>query len=110
MQGIPNSSKCGQSIVFGVQQIYKNSNNTSLKSEKLVEMDDDFSLSGYTAEQLWRYRRLVGSGLGIKPNEVSLQNWNGPGNDYKGGYIYIEAKNTTYDWKGGLNFTTLKEA
>jgi len=50
----------------------------------------------------------VGKGLGIKQNEISLQNWNGPGNDYKGGYLFIDAKNTTYNWKGGLNSTTLK--
>lgn len=67
-------------------------------------------MSGYTSETVWRYRRLVGSGLGIKPDEISLQNWNGPGNDYKGGYLFIDGKNTTYDWRGGLNFTTLREA
>jgi hypothetical protein len=37
-----------------------------------------------------------------------LQNWNGPGNDYRDGYLFIDAKNTTWDWKGGLNSTSLK--
>jgi hypothetical protein len=51
-------------------------------------VDDDFSLGTYTTEQVWRYRRLMGSGPNIKPGEVSLQNWNGPGNDYRDGYIF----------------------
>jgi len=29
----------------------------------------------------------MGSGVSIKPGEVSLQNWNGPGNDYRDGYL-----------------------
>ena len=111
LQGTINKSTCGQSTVFGVQEIYPNQTSTEINKnirEEGDKVEDDFSLAGYTAEQVWRYRRLVGKGLGIKANEISLQNWNGPGNDYKGGYLFIDAKNTTYDWKGGLNFTTLK--
>ena len=44
----------------------------------------------------------------IKRGEVSLQNWNGPGNDYRKGYLFGETEAQSHNWKGGLNFTTLK--
>jgi len=71
--------------------------------------DDNFSLGGYSAEQVWRYRRLLGRGLNIKPGELTLQNWNGPGNDYKGGYLFQSVNEIKVDdWKGGINYTILK--
>ena len=54
------------------------------------------------------YRRLVGSGIGIKAGEISFQNWDGPGNDYRAGYLFGDAKSTLSNWKGGLNFSTLR--
>lgn len=73
--------------------------------------EDDFSLGNFSIDQVWRYRRLMGKGLGPKPGEVTLQNWNGPGNDYRKGYLFVSPDElNTNDWKGGLNFTTVKEA
>ncbi len=75
MQGTVNKSICGQSTVFGIQQIVKtkghlNNISNTTKSTKInkfhMKESDDFSLAGYTAEQVWRYRRLIGKGLGIK--------------------------------------------
>ena len=85
--------------------------NLKRKDNNEINDDDGFSLGSYTAEEVWRYRRLVGSGLGIKEGEISLQNWNGPGNDYRKGYVYknVSQLDLTF-WKGGLNSTTLKQA
>jgi hypothetical protein len=73
--------------------------------------EEDFSLGNYTVEQVWRYRRLEGSGPGVKAGEVSLQNWNGPGNDYREGYVFagVSSLNKS-NWQGGLNSSTLREA
>ncbi len=71
LQGTINKSTCGQSTVFGVQEIYPNQTSTEINKnirEEGDKVEDDFSLAGYTAEQVWRYRRLVGKGLGIKAN------------------------------------------
>ena len=99
-QGIPSNDTCGQSIVFGVHEVYGNQRSLkegqkrSLKEDKFQKGDQDgFSLGGFTVEQVWGYRRLIGSG-GNEPHvgEVSLQNWNGPGNDYRDGYIFLSVK------------------
>jgi len=46
-------------------------------------------MAGYTVDQIWRYRRLVGKGINPKVGELTLQNWNGPGNDYRDGYLFL---------------------
>ena len=75
-----------------------------------MDNPDNFSLGAYTAEKVWEYRRLVGNGTGIHPGEISLQNWDGPGNDYRSGYLFANPQSTVYNWKGGLNSTSLKQA
>lgn len=91
MQGTNNSEKCGQSIVFGIHELYDNLTNNLKKDEKGNDdkNDDDFSLSGYSTDTVWRYRRLIGKGLLPKQGELTLQNWNGPGNDYRDGYLFL---------------------
>lgn len=111
-QGTPNNDACGQSIVFCLHQEYSDQMNSLLKEESENDVNDDnFSLGTYTVDQVWRYRRLLGKGLAPKPGEICLQNWDGPGNDYRGGYIFQPVNQIDRDdWKGGLNFTTLREA
>jgi hypothetical protein len=66
-------------------------------------------MAGYTVDQIWRYRRLIGKGLNPKIGELTLQNWNGPGNDYRDGYLFLgNGEFSKYDWRGGINYTTIK--
>lgn len=63
MQGTNLSNKCGQSIVFGLHQLYDNQTNIK-KNKDIGELyTDDFSLAGFTTDSIWRYRRLMGNGL-----------------------------------------------
>lgn len=110
-QGTPTSSSCGQSTVFGFQQIYpENSSPRLLQIQEVADNPDNFSIGKFTVEKVWTYRRLLGKGNTINPGEISLQNWDGPGNDYRAGYLFATAQPTVYNWQGGLNSTTVKQA
>lgn len=42
-----------------------------------------------------------------KIGELTLQNWNEPGNHY----LFLgKGEFSKYDWRGGINYTTIKEA
>lgn len=47
----------------------------------------------------------------MRVGEVTLQNWNGPGNDYNKGYLFVSSSEfNTDDWRGGINYTSIFEA
>ena len=71
-----------------------------------------YAFGVYNWDQIWRYRRLIGTGTLPAAGEVSLQNWN-PGNDYAYGYMFKGKKakaQEVADWYGGVDYFQIAEA
>jgi len=106
---------CGQSIVFPfVVEFETSPTNETLISPEPVDHPDYYDLEGFTWDEVWTYRRLVGTKpFEAEPQDASLQNW-GRGNDYPFGYLFPTREEALQEalgrWQGGVNYQTLEGA
>jgi hypothetical protein len=81
-----------------------------------TQLSSFFSLSSYTWNRVWTYRRLYCAGAisadSVYADDISMQNWY-PGNDYPYGSILLDhadAAAQASDWCGGLDLTQVAQA
>lgn len=111
-------SLTGQSIVFPFHMTYDDS--TTFSHDSIPAGSDfgqAFTMSGLSWQQVWTYRRVLGTGdsssTHVFSGEVSNQNLD---NDYALGYLFlsmteaIKQTQTPEGWSGGVNRTTLSNA
>lgn len=118
--GTASDDRCGQSIVFPfVEKL-----NAAPTSDRSVPAASAASRAFYdlakspsesTAtkwDNIFRYRRIKGTGANAASGDLTLQNWN-PGNDYPFGYLFLSKATTSAqrgDWRGGVDLDVMAGA
>ncbi len=111
-ESAPHNETCGQSFTLPLVMRY----NAETVPDRLPLTEPDhperYSLKGFKWNEIWRYRRLKGSGLEPAVGELSCQNWE-LGNDYAHGYLLKDRASTSSevdDWQGGVELKVLDAA
>lgn len=73
---------CGQSCVFGFTERLHKQNTYEPPNPFPVAHPDYYSLDGYTWDKVWTYRRLYTKEIVIGPNDLTLQVFNKPKNEF----------------------------
>jgi hypothetical protein len=119
------NSRFGQSITLTFNMAYHDKPVTENAPEKRSVLPDSsaFNWGTYGWDNLWIYRRLLGSGAPGPEDqslpEISLMNWKqgntNNGNDYADKYLFLNYDETkkqveSGDWRGGIDTAALDGA
>jgi len=107
-------TQCGQGITVDFIEIINPENTTEPPNPYHVDHPDYYSLSGFSWDQVWTYRRVFSTDWGVETNDQCLQNWD-KGNDYPFATIFLNKNESLAsilagNWTGGINIETLDGA
>eukprot|EP00823_Brevimastigomonas_motovehiculus_P005320 TRINITY_DN3900_c0_g1_i1.p1 TRINITY_DN3900_c0_g1~~TRINITY_DN3900_c0_g1_i1.p1 ORF type:complete len:570 (-),score=103.21 TRINITY_DN3900_c0_g1_i1:113-1822(-) len=108
------NDQCGQAITFGLAEDLHAQDTPEPSNPYPVPEPLFYNYSGYTFQQIWTYRRLVGKTSTPAAGDVCYQNW-GKGNDDEYIYLLSSRAETTKQvsenrWIGGVDIERMEHA